>query len=115
MDMAFHYGEPARANWKKYPFGWVQWIGGQNLVGGMGVKDNAEHTYAVVLCYLAQTTDIEQTFYEKAEAVEAIVKNNRTLSSTVDYAHVVRSQRIPFPDNVQVVQFRISIVARLRA
>jgi len=80
----WHKGEPARSRWNKYPFGWVEWLGGQ-VKPHTAVKSEHRPNLIIVLCDRDVAEDVaEDSVMDFAESIETLMRANPTIGGKVD-------------------------------
>jgi len=105
----YHFGRPA--SFQRFPCIYVEFEGGPIASMGIGGgKKRYDHNYRVTVVHrLAQENVAEKFVYDKAEAVEANIKTNKTLAGLVTSAVVVDTRRVDEPIDYSLKQVRVTI------
>jgi hypothetical protein len=75
-----------------------------------GGKKRYDHNYRATVVHRLTKEDVAEKFvYDKAEAVEANVKTNKTLGDLVTSAIVVDTRRVDDPIDFSLKQVRVTI------
>jgi hypothetical protein len=105
----YYFGRPAKLG--RFPCIYVEFEGGP--IASMGIGGTAkrkDHNYRVTVAHRLTKEDVAEKFvYDKAEAVEANIKTNKTLGGLVTSAVVVDARRVDEPVDYSLKQVRVTI------
>ena len=107
----YFFGRPEPWPPSKLPCIYVEFEGGP--IRSMGIGDATkryDHNYRVTVVHRLTKEDAAEKFvYDKAEAVEANIKTNKTLDDLVTSAAAVETLRIDDPLDYSLKQVRVTI------
>lgn len=95
----------------RFPCVYVEFEGGP--ISSMGIGGSSkryDHNYRVTVAHRLTKEDVAEKFvYDKAEAIEANIKANKTLGGLVTSAVVVDTRRVDEPLDYSLKQVRVTI------
>jgi hypothetical protein len=107
----YFFGRPTPWPPSQLPCIYVDFEGGPIASMGLGGgKKRYDHNYRATVVHRLTKEDVAEKFvYDKAEAVEANVKTNKTLGDLVTSAIVVDTRRVDDPIDFSLKQVRVTI------
>ena len=105
----YYSGRPA--NLRRFPAIYVEFEGGPIASMGIGgAAKRKDHDYRVTVAHRLTKEDVAEKFvYDKAEAIEANVKTNKTLDGLVTSAVAIDTRRVDEPLDYSLKQVRVTI------
>jgi hypothetical protein len=104
----YYFGRPVQM---RFPCIYVEFEGGPIASMGIGGgKKRYDHNYRVTVVHRLTKEDVAEKFvYDKAEAVEANIKTNKTLGGLVTSAVVIDARRVDDPIDFSLKQVQVTI------
>lgn len=104
----YYFGRPTKM---RFPCIYVEFEGGPiSSMGIGGATKRYDHNYRVTVAHRLTKENVAEKFvYDKAEAVEANIKTNKTLDGLVTSAVVIDTRRVDEPLDYSLKQVRVTI------
>jgi hypothetical protein len=108
-------GEPPKSRWPGFPWGWVEWGGGQMNAPVGSIAEIKDLFYIVVVDKHIESDRAEDSIMDFAESIEAVLDDSPTIGGLVSRSYVVnREKQKVFDADYSVCACRITLQTHRR-
>lgn len=90
---SWHKGQPPESRINRYPYGWVEWLGGIVATDTPVIEDVKDNLLIVIVDMKAAEDKAEDSVMDYAEKIKAVIYADRTLNDTVKKTFLRRREK----------------------